>query len=103
MTGVSSSPALATCETSHVLLAGVSGGFSWGTPVSPHLPIGSSRYESNNLERDVKLNQNKISVNSQGAHSGLSPEFVMTFVIPIYIDDFWSLLRENNTTCVPKP
>ena len=27
------------CETSHVLLAGVSGGFS------PHLPIDSSRYE----------------------------------------------------------
>ena len=27
MTGIGSSPALATCETSHVLLAGVSGGF----------------------------------------------------------------------------
>ena len=27
MTGVGSSPALATCETSQVLLAGVSGGF----------------------------------------------------------------------------
>ena len=27
VTGVGSSPALATCETSHVLLAGVSGGF----------------------------------------------------------------------------
>ena len=27
MTGVSSSPALATCETSQALLAGVSGGF----------------------------------------------------------------------------
>ena len=32
--------------------------FSRGTPVSPHLPIGSSRYEWNNLERDVK--QQKI-------------------------------------------
>ena len=28
-----SSPALATCETSQVLLAGVSGGFSRGSPV----------------------------------------------------------------------
>ena len=42
------------CETSHVLLAGVSGGFSPGTPgvvfprvlrFSPHLPIDSSQYE----------------------------------------------------------
>ena len=33
VTGVSSSPALATCETSHVLLAGVSGGLSRGSPV----------------------------------------------------------------------
>ena len=30
---VGSSPALATCETSQVLLAGVSGGFSRGSPV----------------------------------------------------------------------
>ena len=33
------------CETSHVLLAGVSGGFSPGFRFSPHLPIDSSRYE----------------------------------------------------------
>ena len=32
--GVGSSPALATCETSQVLLAGVSGVFSLGSPVS---------------------------------------------------------------------
>ena len=32
VTGVGSSPALATCETSQVLLAGVSGGFSRGSP-----------------------------------------------------------------------
>ena len=31
--GVGSSPALATCETSQVLLAGVPGGFSRGSPV----------------------------------------------------------------------
>ena len=37
VTGVGSSPALATCETSHVLLAGVSCGFSRGSPVFvPH-------------------------------------------------------------------
>ena len=33
MSGVGSSPALATYETSQVLLAGVSGGFSQGSPV----------------------------------------------------------------------
>ena len=33
VSGVVSSPALATCETSQVLLAGVPGGFSRGTPV----------------------------------------------------------------------
>ena len=33
VTGVGSSPALATCETSQVLLAGVSGGFSRDSPV----------------------------------------------------------------------
>ena len=33
VSGVGSSPALATCETSQVLLAGVPGGFSWGSPV----------------------------------------------------------------------
>ena len=33
LSGVGSSPALATCETSQVLLAGVSVGFSRGSPV----------------------------------------------------------------------
>ena len=33
VSGVGSSPALATCETSQVPLAGVSGGFSRGSPV----------------------------------------------------------------------
>ena len=33
------------CETSHVLLAGVSGGFPLVLRFSPHLPIDSSRYE----------------------------------------------------------
>ena len=66
MTGVGSSPALAICETSQVLLAGVSGVFSRGTPVSPHLPIGWSRYECKNLKRDVKLYPKKISWNAAG-------------------------------------
>ena len=33
VSGVGSCPALATCETSQVLLAGVSGGFSRGSPL----------------------------------------------------------------------
>ena len=35
MSGVGSSPALATCETSQVLLAGVSGGFPGVLPFAP--------------------------------------------------------------------
>ena len=35
VTGVGSSPALATCETSQVLLAGVSGGFPGVLPFRP--------------------------------------------------------------------
>ena len=51
-----SSPALATCETSQVLLAGVPGGFSGGSSVFAHLLIGLSHMSLNNLERDLKLN-----------------------------------------------
>ena len=36
MTGAGSSPALATCETSLVLLAGVSGGFPGVLPFRPN-------------------------------------------------------------------
>ena len=36
VSGGGSSSALATCETSKVLLAGVPGGFSRGTPISPN-------------------------------------------------------------------
>ena len=45
-----------TCGTSQVLLAGVSGGFSLGTPV--FAPPTVSIYVKK-LERDVKLNQKK--------------------------------------------
>ena len=47
VSGVGSSPALATCETSQVLLAGVSGVFFFfffrGSPVFAHLLIGPSQ------------------------------------------------------------
>ena len=55
MSGAGSSPALATCETSQILLAGVPDVFSWGSPVFAHLLIGPSYMSLNNLERDVKL------------------------------------------------
>ena len=42
VSGVSSNPALATCERSQVLLAGVPDGFSRGSPVFAHLLIGPS-------------------------------------------------------------
>ena len=60
MSGVGSSPALATCEISQVLLAGVSGGFPGLLPFRPTYRLARP-YERNNLERDVKLNKNKNS------------------------------------------
>ena len=42
VSGVGSSPALATCETSQVLLADVPGVFLGVLPFSPHLLIGPS-------------------------------------------------------------
>ena len=60
MSGVGSSPALATCVTSQSLLAGVSGGFPGVLPFRPTYQL-ARLYECNNLERDIKLNQkNKI-------------------------------------------
>ena len=41
ISGVSSRPTIATCESGQVLLAGVPGGFSRGTPVLPHLLFGA--------------------------------------------------------------
>ena len=57
MSGVGLSPALATCETSQVLLAGVSCGFPGVLPFRPTYRLAGldmSKY----LERDVKLNNN---------------------------------------------
>ena len=61
VSGLGSSPALATCETSQVLLAGVYGGFSQGSPVFAHRLIFPSHMSRNNLERDVKLNPKKYN------------------------------------------
>ena len=61
--GVASSPALATCETSQVLLAGVPGGFSRGSLVFAPPTDWPVSYElKKNLERDVKVNQKHILV-----------------------------------------
>ena len=59
MSGKGLSPALVTCETSQVLLVGVSICFFVVLPFSPHLPIDQSHMNWNNLEKDVKLNKNK--------------------------------------------
>ena len=42
VSGVGSSPVLATCETSQVMLAGVTGGFPEVLPFRPPILIGSS-------------------------------------------------------------
>ena len=58
--GVGSSPALATCETSQVLLAIVFGSFPGVLPFRP--TYRSARLDMSeifNLERDVKLNKKK--------------------------------------------
>ena len=58
MSGVGSSPALATCETSQVLLAGVSGGFPGVLPFRPPIDWLVSMSEII-LKWDIKLNQKK--------------------------------------------
>ena len=54
---VGSSPTRRTCKTSQVLLAGVSDGFSRGSPVSAPPADWRVPYELKNLERDDKLNK----------------------------------------------
>ena len=55
VSGVGSSPALATCETRQIQLAGVPGGFPGVLPFRPTYRL-ARLYEGNNLERDIKLN-----------------------------------------------
>ena len=53
MSGVGSSPTLATCETSQVLPAGVSGGFPGVLPFFPTYQLAPL------YERDIILNKKK--------------------------------------------
>ena len=61
MTGVGSSPALAACETSQVLLADVSGGFPGVLPFRPTYRLARLDMSEIILKAlgDVKLNQKK--------------------------------------------
>ena len=61
MTGVGSSPALAACETSQVLLAGVSCGFPGVLPFRPTYRLARLDMSEIILKAlgDVKLNQKK--------------------------------------------
>ena len=61
VSGVGSSPALATCETRQILLAGVPGGFSGALPFRPTYRM-ALLYEGNNLEKDIKLNKKAIKI-----------------------------------------
>ena len=63
VSGVGSSPALATCEKSKVLLAGVSGGFSGVVPFRPNFRLARLDISDIILKgRDVKLNKKKTRV-----------------------------------------
>ena len=68
MSGVGSSPALATCETSQVLLAGVSGGFPGVLPFRPIYPL-ARLYEGNNLQRDIESKKKKIAIMERDTYS----------------------------------
>ena len=68
MSGSGSSPALATCKKSQALLAGVPGGFSLCPPTD---------WPSNNLERDVNLNEEKKKKNTFHFFLCLFPNIVI--------------------------
>ena len=82
MSGVGSSPALATCETSKVLLAGVSGGFPGVLP----FPLTYRLARLYNLERDIKLNPKKSSCLYRTAlFSAPAPISAPKFINEIYV------------------
>ena len=69
MTGEGSSPALAACETSQVLLAGVSGGFPGVLPFRPTYRLARLDMSEIILKAlgDVKLNQKKTRKKTRDA------------------------------------
>ena len=83
MSGVGSSPALATCETSQVLLVGVSGGFPGVLPFHPTYPL-ARLYEGNNLERDNKLYKKKIFPDK---FAGANSVLLSTLCLPVSTAD----------------
>ena len=63
MTGVGSSPALATCETSHVLLAGMSSGFPGVPPFRPTFRLTCLDMS----EIILKGTLNRVKINAQNS------------------------------------
>ena len=64
MSGVSLSPALATCETSQVLLADVSGGFPGVLPFRPTNQLARLDMSEIIFKGNVKLNKKKDFVST---------------------------------------
>ena len=69
MTGVGSRPALATCETSQVLLAGVSGGFPGVLPFRPTYSLARLDMSEIILKGRLNLIKNESSVGLSGVGS----------------------------------
>ena len=67
MTGVGSSPALATCETSHVLLAGVSGGFPGVLPFRPTYRLTRPDMSEIILKGTLNLIKKKIGLRNNNS------------------------------------
>ena len=79
MTGVGSSPALATCETSQVLLAGVSGGFPGVLPFRPTYRL--ARLEMSEIILKGTLNRVKKKKKKTFFNIKLRELFVLYFIL----------------------